>query len=477
MQRRLSLLLIIGIYAAFAPVSGPAAESEQLARSNEILLELQRYEARLEDLESEFGPFDNSLLEPLESIAQLMIEQGDYQGVAQVQTRRLGVMRTVLGLEHPDLIPAVQDIIANQKRLGNWEAVSDNLDLIRLIIAANHGNDSDEALEAIDNQARWLLSMLYLDQDRREQARNFMKAREFYDDLLDLAEDRFGEEDPALYPWYYKRAHSLALLVGLLNTDDGLAGEVVERVIREDGFGRLEQGARRGRFDPNFTFGINRRFPVVTGDEVFGAAYLRQGRGYIDDIADIAEAGGDIETRAMTEIYRGDFNVLLDRNSGSRNYREARELLIEAGIDAPRIDKFFSIPMPIPIPDFYSRFAELEAYQQQRLAQVETAAEDLTYLGVFAAWAEAAPTLEKPLNPNPLLNVELPQNRVQLSFNLSSRGSASAINVLSAEPRTRRIEREASRALRDIKFRPYFSDDRSRRLRDLRIVYEFAVEE
>ncbi len=450
-----------------------AAEADPVARANEILLELQRYNSQLEELESQFGPFDNSLIEPLNSIVTLLIEQGDYEAALQIQTRQLGLMRTVLGLEHLDLIPVLEAINNYRLYLGQTDEVDDNLGLIHLIVVANYGADSDETLQSLDTQAQWALDRLTIEQDDQEQARSFMRARELYEEIVDRAESRYGEDSPELIPWYYKRAHNLALLVGLLNTDDSLSGEVIDEVIREDGYGRLELGSNRSLFDPDISFGPSRRFAVVNGDEVFGVAYLRQGRGFISDMQDIAEQQGDLELQGLLEIYRGDFNVMMDRTSGSRNYREARELLIEAGIEAERIDRFFASPMPIPVPEFYGRFAEFEAYQLERLGEAGAAEEGLTHLGRFTAWSESAPALERPRNDEPWYTLDQDPHVVELKFRLTSRGSPISVDVLRADTEEVRVQREATRALRDIQFRPYFANGRSRGLRDLQIRYEY----
>ena len=179
----------------------------------------------------------------------------------------------------------------------------------------------------------------------------------------------------------------------------------------------------------------------------------------------------------MAQIYRGDFNVLMDRSSGRRQYNEAQSLLLQAGISQQEIDAFFHIPMPLPIPEFYSRFSDLVAYQQSIIGEVRSIQEGVLHLGTFRAWHENARAVLKPASSDPLLRIGLPQFQVDLSFNISSRGNVSSVDVLTSIPEDRRVSREGARAIREIKFRPFYDGDRARRIRDVQIRYLFAQQQ
>jgi hypothetical protein len=449
------------------------AQNNTVSVSNESLRDLQRYQTQIEDMESEYGPFDNRLLEPLASIIDFYIDQGDFEEVAEIQIRQLSIMRTTLGFENPELIPMVRRMIEVQQVLGNWDAVSDNLEHIRFLVASNFGTQSEELLLAMENQAQWLLTSFYLGEQRR-QSDNFLDARDLYRDIYRLSEKVYGEESEELYPWHYKRAYSLALLVQLLNTEDSFSGEIFNDVVRSDGPNQLEYGLRGGVVSASPFVGLGRQIAVVDGDGLLGEGYLRQGLGFINDIRDIAEDRGDLEAEAIAHIYRGDFNVLMERGSGRRQYREAQEKLVQAGISQESIENFFRTPMPLPMPKFYPKFGDLVAYQQSILNEVPDRSEESLHLGTFRAWHENARAVQKPVSSDPLLRIGLPQFQVDLSFNISSRGNASNVDVLSSIPEDSRVTREGARAVREIKFRPAYEGDRARRVRDVRMRYLFA---
>lgn len=460
--------VIYSLFASLLLLSGGAQSQQSITLSNELLQESQKYERQIEELESQFGPLSETILEPLSSISALLEAQGNYEALVEIQERQFALMRINLGLEHPDLVRMVRAMIATHKRLGDWQAIADRLDLLRTLQAAIHGNYSDELFKAVEDQAQWYLTRVAIDGSTRP-GRNFMRARALYKELEDLAEDRFGENNPELYPWYYKRANNLSQLVALLNADTGLAGNTFDEVVRVDGFIRLEQYSP---YNNAFWLGSSRRIALVRDDHLLGEAYLRDGLRRIGKMRDIAEETDDKEAEAMANLYYADFRILLNQGA-SRSYRRMHEQLLEAGIESQRIETLFNRPTVIPLPIFFDRFADLEAYQAANIAKRDFIAEDLLYVGEFTAWDEDAKSIIKPLSTDPLLRVELPYYQADLSFRISTRGKPSSIDVLSMNPDERFVERRANRALRDIRFRPSIIEGKLKRIRDLQLRYYY----
>ena len=104
-----------------------------ITRSNDLLQAYASYEIELEELESRFGPYDQSLLEPLDSMIALMIEARDYEKVAALQERQLQLVRTSMGLEHAEPLreimqdynfsmPITVDVQTSEKSWGDLHA-------------------------------------------------------------------------------------------------------------------------------------------------------------------------------------------------------------------------------------------------------------------------------------------------------------------------------------------------------------------
>ena len=439
--------------------------------SNSSLSDIESYELQIMNLESAYGPMDQRLVEPLDGLISHLIELRLIDQVAELQAKQLAIMRAHLGFESLDLLPVLREMIQVQQALGNWEATSDILDHIRFLMAANYDHKSEETLLAMENQAQWRLAGFYLDAERN-QSTNFLDARNLYADMERLAEDVYGEHSPQLYPWYYKRAYNLGIMVQLLNTKGGFANVFITDLIRSDGTMRLQTDGRLSgtRLSPIGAWNIQDR------NFVLGEGYLRQARDLINRIRKIAEIGNDIEVQAIAELYRGDYNLLMGRGSGRRQYNLAQDMLLEAGVAQVEIDEFFGVPMLIPLPRFFDSFSELLDYQRIILAGVEGIPPDALHLGIFNAWHENARGVLKPTIDDPLLQVGFPQNLVDLKFNINTRGRVSSVDAVRSLPEDDRVAREASRAIREVRFRPAYVDGKATRVRDAQIRYLFAQE-
>jgi hypothetical protein len=468
-------LLVLG---SVILLSQTALAQTNTSRFNDAEQALQRYQARLQELESAHGPYHESLIEPLQSMEELLFEQGQFEELAALQNRRLQVLRTTLGFEHLDQIPLLEEKITTALRLRQWQEIGDQLEHIHHLQVVNFGAGSEQALAAMDDLATWKLARIYLDEEA-DRPDLVLDVREIYEQALDIVEDQVPGQSLELIPWQYKRSLSLYYLVAFMNNDDGLAGETIQDVIKRDGMSRLHSyradafvtGLRPG--------GLDRRTPIVEQGDPVGIAYLRQALGYINKIKATAEQVEDLELQAIAELYHGDYQVLMSRSSGQNSYRRARELFVEAGISEQRVDALLAQPIPIPLQQFHLSFDSLEAQQRSMLEAVEPAAEDSEeiHIGVFEAWEEDLPAVALPNRVPEALQFQIESNAVELEFRINSRGETSAIDVIQSWPEERAHERVAWRALRDIRFRPAFIDNKTRSTRNARLRYQFHVVE
>ncbi len=461
------VLLIIG---------GSGHAQDALQALLELDAERQALEAEIADLESANGPYHETLLEPLQALANVLQTQRNLDELKSVQNRRLQITRTILGFESPAVVPLLDEQLAQQIQRGEWQAASETLEHLRHLQVSNFGKESEPVLEVMQRQADWYLARLLVDEDR-DAADNFLDSREVVDEMLDLAEDRFGEDSEQLIPWLYQRAYNLAQMVQILNAENRLASETLSELVRREGAARVSTASSRFGYSPPIPlFGPTRVTPVIDrsrGEMAIGSGYIREAISFIDDIKDIAEASDNLELQGIAAIYHGDFQLLMDRGTARGKYQDARELLLAAGISAARIDAFFARPVPLPYHSFAQSFAALEDLQSLNRPEPADLPAEAVFVGEFTGWSEDLPGLSRPQSISEFVAEPAAYNEVLLQFYISPKGSVSSIDTLSASPDERGVRREARRALDGIRFRPAFVDGKLQRSRDAVLVYRF----
>ena len=448
------------LYATGCLIFGTVAIAAEDTRWAEQMLV---QEAVLTELESRNGPFDPSLVEPLQAMIRLLEEQSEHERIAELQERQLALMRLNLGLESPDLIPLLREMVLTRIAMGAAGEVVDQLQMIRNL---SDSVEEPEALpRAIESLAHWYLTG-GAGNSNRQRADNFFEARELIEELEDVVHERYGEDDPALVPWLYLDALNLYQLVGLLNSEGGMSGPIIRELVRHDGAMKLSTSARGFSYNPLWSGTVT---PVIEEGELVGELYLREGIGKIADMADIFEAAGNLEGQAMAMIYRADFQLLMNRGTAFSQYREARELLLEAGIAEERIKLFFSRPQLLPVSHFYPTLEQAIARQEAELASWRPQQEDAIYVAPFKAWDESAANVREPVSDYAFWEFERNYHQIDLEFRINSRGGVSAVDIIAAEPDDRRSRRLARNAARELRFRPAMAAGRGQRLRDVQM--------
>jgi hypothetical protein len=467
-------LALSALLCSGAVFSQTAEDTAAVGNGLDTAEQLAAYEQRIEDLEFEFGPYHPSIIEPIESMIVLLDENEDFERALELQNRQLQIMRAELGFEHPDLIPLLQSILSTQLTLGNWEEISDQLEHIRHLRSSIDGENTEVLLGAIQDQIDWLMSRITIE-NRREQVRNFFEVRDLYKEIEDIVTESYGKDSIEAAPWLYKVAYNEYHLVRFLNASKGLGSESIDRLVRQEGTFGLESQNRSGFRSSSF-FGNSSITPVVDRGRPIGDAYLRDGYSIVNKIQDVVEEKGDLEAQAMVKIYRADFQLLADRGLAIRGYREAKDMLLEAGIAEEDVRWFFERPSVIPMQSLHLSFAEAADELRERLASIEPSEEAQLHLGVFTSWTEALDSTPMPEIDNDLWQLDYPFMSVDLSFSVNSRGKASSVDVLATDPVELDSKRSVWRSVRDIHFRPAIIDDKARRVKDVHMRYRFIDE-
>ena len=471
------LLVLVGLL----PISGlslaQSASKEPGLDGNGS--QVSNYQAQIADIESEFGPYSAKLAETLESLASAHLETQDYESLADIQNRQLQIARTNLGFEDPQLIPLLHAIIENQIRLGEWDEIEDHLKHIRQISSNLESTRTEQLLQAMDDQVKWLYANMYLGSRGRAQAQHFLEARDLVKDMNRLAEKDYGEDDPKMIPLLYERALVEYRLFQIVNSSNVTASETIREVQRREGLTSLDSPralAARARFGFG-TSNLNRLVFTERGEKV-GERLMRNAMRRMDDIADIAEIQGDTETQAMALLYKGDFRVLASIG-GRKDYRKAQELFQQAGIAKSDIDAFFAQPSLIPNNQFYHRLDNLAAATTIDQSQSFTGEDEQqgVYIGEFTSWSQALASTPAPRPPTRFQSPAFNYHQAQMQFSVSSQGSARSVKTLSTVPGDeRRIRAIARNGVKELKFRPAFIDGKPQRSRNVLMHYYYIPE-
>lgn len=117
-----SASLELGLVAKEKPVDNTATE-----------VAVSQYALLIEQLETEFGPFDARLSEPLLSAGDMLAEKGDYHGAVSVLERALYIMRINQGLYSEPQIPVVEHLIEFNVAVEDWDAVNENFHYLEFL--------------------------------------------------------------------------------------------------------------------------------------------------------------------------------------------------------------------------------------------------------------------------------------------------------------------------------------------------------
>ena len=145
-------------------------------------------------------------------------------------------------------------------------------------------------------------------------------------------------------------------------------------------------------------------------------------------------------------------------------------------MDESYVRWFFERPAVIPMQNLHLNFADALAELREPIEPVAPVEQDEMHLGVFTAWIEALDSTPMPRPENPFWQLDYPFQFADISFTVNSSGSASSVDILATGPEEWESKRSIWRSVRDIHFRPAIIDKKARRVRDVRMRYQFVDE-
>ena len=137
----------------------PPLSAEELEEMQQTALEisqqLQRFEERIAALESELGPYDASLVEVFNDMAQYYLDIGRPQDAVDLYERALNVTRISDGLYSETQLPILEKLTDALRAAADWQTVDDREYLAFHLKSRIYPPGSQGYAEAVMTLARW----------------------------------------------------------------------------------------------------------------------------------------------------------------------------------------------------------------------------------------------------------------------------------------------------------------------------------
>lgn len=386
MKKRFTAALLIFLASPLGSVYG------QSEPSLDSLDELALSRALLNDQQDRFGALDSRLMEPLEQLADVLMQLNQFDEAHAMLDRAMQIARVEDGLYTEIQRPLLEKKIENFANRGDWDSAKENMEHL-LWLYTNKSIQIDQVLITdLLELSRWHLRALAEDNSAL-QGYHFNQSSRIRWLALGVAETLWGKTDERLVPMIYEQLRQFHLQTVAL-----WRGGSTSYSLRQIAPG---SGIIRDRSDVNESF------------------YLT-GIGLIDNLFSIyAESESpNLEAIAMTNVYLADWHILFNEpQAATDTYRQAYQELLASGVDAALANEFFSQPMVIPDTEFYANVEAAVAAQRNRMVTVDEGNSD-AYLS-FSEWSAALPNVRSPIPGNATDSEVANSNFALFSFSLA----------------------------------------------------------
>jgi len=380
-------------FTMFTVMAAPfTAVYGQNVSGGDVLDELELSRALLSEQQDRFGTLDARLIEPLEQLADKLIQLNQFEEAHSLLDRAMQITRVDAGLYTEAQRPLLQKKIANFVSQGDWESARENME---------H------------------LLWLYTNKSRRIN-------RVLIDDLLELSRmhTRALAEDNIYWQGYHFRKSSQIrwLALGVAETLWGEFDERLVPIIYEQLRQYHLQTVALARGGPT-SYSLRQ---IAPGSEIMrdrsdvSESFYLTGIGLLDGLYSIYANGEspNPEAVAMANVYLADWHILHGQPElASEKYRGAYQELVEAKVDGDLVNEFFSRPMVIPDTQFYSTVGAAVAAHRNKVV-TEGIDNSEGYLS-FSEWSTALPDVRNPISSFGTENGARDSNFALFSFSLA----------------------------------------------------------
>ena len=187
-------------------------EKESAEVSEERIIELNRRietsRAGIEEIQTNAGIYDQSLIEAYWSLAEFYNELEDYESASDILKDALQVARINMGLYSSEQIPLVRLLIENEVKEQDWRAADDFYELEYLIASRAFSPRDTEYLEVLQLYGTWKLRVVRENLFNQSGQSLILTAGEissFYGRVISKVEEETGLQNKSLLDVLYAK--------------------------------------------------------------------------------------------------------------------------------------------------------------------------------------------------------------------------------------------------------------------------------
>jgi tetratricopeptide (TPR) repeat protein len=136
------------------------ADETELA-SAQALLDIERYQRAVQDLEFNGGAWDQSLSEELLGYGAVLQQQGEHEQAVQIFDRAAHLARVNFGLDALEQIPALRGRITSHLAMGEWEEADRQQQYAYYVHTRAMDRSNPELPDALVEYARWSMTSYF----------------------------------------------------------------------------------------------------------------------------------------------------------------------------------------------------------------------------------------------------------------------------------------------------------------------------
>jgi tetratricopeptide (TPR) repeat protein len=292
-----------------------------------LLDAVERYQARIDELQNTGGAFNDALGEALAGLGFSYMNLERYPEALAAFNRSLHIQRVNNGLHNPNQLPLLEAIIATNTAAGNWEALDQNYHMYYWVNRRSYGDSDPKLLPVINRLGQWHLQAFESGADPLS-VKHILSAERLYHDAVAIIEAHYGPEDTRL----------IQPLNGIAVTNYHIASHAFNAIDFND----LRLGTR------NLSRLERMQEEEEARQELISGAY-RRGKQALLRVIDIRTRDAEAVDHGQALIHLGDWYLLFGmRTTANETYAQAYSKLVESGMVREEIEKLFAQPRSLP---------------------------------------------------------------------------------------------------------------------------------